>query len=98
MTTDLFDFLKRRFRTPELPVAAQKTAYRLRSWPPLHGNARTAEVLRMLSRMSMRPVSAKWFVRESGLAPAEGERLLKMLVEAHYIEAIDVASYGAARE
>lgn len=98
MRIDLFGFLKWRCRTSEPPAAPCKTAYRLRSWPPLHGKARTADVLRVLSRMSMRPVSAKWFVRESGLAPAEGERLLKMLVEAHHVEAIDVGSYGAARE
>ena len=68
-------------------------AYRLRAWPELPAGFRTAPVLRALSRMTLGPVTHKWFLDRTRLAPEQAEALLAGLVASDYIERID---FGAA--
>ncbi|MCJ0766145.1 hypothetical protein [Variovorax terrae] len=91
----MFDFLmKRRLCAIAPPLSTPPDmAYRLRSWPPLNGSARTAGVLRTLTRMTLGPMSAQRFVTGSGLTQADGERLLKRLVDADYVEEIDIKAF-----
>lgn len=70
-------------------------AYRLRAWPELPEDFRTAPVLRAFSRMTLGPVTHAWFLDRSRLAPAEAEALLASLVDREYVERIDFAAAPA---
>src|SRR3954464_10984847 len=50
--------------------------YRLRRWPELPQSLRTADVLRLLSLMSNRPISRSWMENYSKVPP---QRLLALL-------------------
>ncbi len=66
-------------------------AYRLRAWPELPEDFRTAPVLRALSRMTLGPVTHTWFLDSTRLAPTQAERLLAHLVARDDVERIDLA-------
>ena len=72
-------------------------AYRLRAWPELPACFRTAPVLRALSRMTLGPVTHKWFMDRTRLAPAQAEALLASLVAHEYVDLIDFAAAPEAR-
>jgi hypothetical protein len=66
--------------------------YRLRAWPDLPEGFRTGPVLRVLSRMTLAPVTHTWFLDRTRLAPAQAEALLRELVAHEYVERIDLAA------
>ncbi|RYY73941.1 MAG: hypothetical protein EOO24_46225 [Comamonadaceae bacterium] len=68
--------------------------YRLRQWPMLPSSLRTADVLRLLSLMSNRPVNRSWMLRHSKVQPARIERLLAHLHEQDAIEVIDTSAFA----
>lgn len=67
-------------------------AYRLKAWPELPAWLRTAPVLRALSRMTLGPVTHKWFMDRTRLSPAQAEALLASLVALEYVERVDFAA------
>jgi hypothetical protein len=58
---------------PDLPG---DLIYRLKHWPELPGNLRTAEVLRLVSLMSSRPLRRSWILDRTRM----DERRLDLLV------------------
>jgi hypothetical protein len=67
--------------------------YRLKHWPELPANRRTANVFRTLSVMSHRPVNRRWFATHSKLPASEVDRLLEHLIDEDAIEVIDGSKY-----
>lgn len=70
--------------------------YRLKHWPDLPRQDRTADVFRTLSMMSNRPINRHWILAHSRLAPANLDRLLQRLVAQGAVEMIDASKYTAA--
>lgn len=71
--------------------------YRLKSWPQLPEAGRTAEIYRMLSVMSHRPVNRQWVLTRTRMQPQQLEALLRRWVAEGAIEVIDPARF-AGRE
>jgi hypothetical protein len=67
--------------------------YRLKHWPELPAQHRTAEVYRALSLMSNRPVNRSWSLRHARMKPKVLDRLIDRLVEQRAVEIIDVSAY-----
>jgi len=70
--------------------------YRLRHWPALPTAQRTADVLRLLSLMSNRPVNRHWMLGHTKLSPDDVDALLRRLVDEDAVEVIDTNRFGAA--
>jgi hypothetical protein len=68
--------------------------YRLKHWPELPTQVRTADVLRALSVMSNRPVNRHWILANSKLQAQEVDRLLARLVEQDAVEVIDGSKFS----
>jgi hypothetical protein len=68
--------------------------FRLRAWPSLPENGRTAEVYRILSVMSNRPVNRQWLLSRLELAPRQLDALLHQLVAQGSVEVIDPAQFA----
>jgi hypothetical protein len=67
--------------------------YRLKHWPELPADRRTANVFRALSVMSHRPVNHRWFATHSKLPASEVDQLLEHLIGEDAIEVIDGSKY-----
>jgi len=73
--------------------AADGLVYRLRHWPELPSAARTADVLRLLSVMSHRPVNRRWMIAHSRLEATRIDTLLQRLVARGEVEVIDPSHF-----
>jgi len=71
--------------------------YRLKRWPDLPTASRTADVLRLLSVMSHRPVNRRWMLANTRLEAGHIDRLLRRLIEGGAVEVIDPAAFAATR-
>ncbi len=71
--------------------------YRLKAWPQLPEAGRTAEIYRMLSVMSLRPVNRQWILTRTRMQPQKIDALLRGWVADGAIEVIDPALF-AGRE
>ena len=71
--------------------------YRLKAWPELPETGRTAEIYRIFSVMSQRPVSRQWMLARSRMEPAQLDRLLLTLEADGVLEVIDPSRF-AGRE
>lgn len=69
--------------------------YRLKRWPDLPSAARTADVLRLLSVMSHRPVNRRWMLSHSRLDAEHVDALLRRLVDRGEVELIDSSAFPA---
>ena len=67
--------------------------YRLRRWPNLPSSMRTADVLRLLSLMSNRPVNRSWMLSKGKLPEKRLDRLLQRLSAQGALEVVDPASF-----
>jgi hypothetical protein len=63
--------------------------FRLRQWPDLPSQYKTAAVYRALSMMSTRPVNRRWLLANSGLPGPAADRLIKLLIQDGALETID---------
>jgi hypothetical protein len=72
--------------------------YRLRRWPTLPADSRTAEILRTLSVMSQRPVNRNWILMSTALKPAQVDRLLQFLIDQGVVDVIDSAGFAATAD
>ena len=72
--------------------------YRLKHWPDLPADRRTANVFRALSVMSHRPVNRRWFATHSKLPAREVDQLLEDLIGEDAIEVIDGSNFPEARQ
>ena len=76
---------------------ANDLIYRLRSWPELPEIGRTADIYRIFSVMSQRPVNRQWILARSRMAPGQLDQLLEMLEHEGVLEVIDPRRF-AGRE
>lgn len=79
------------------PAAPGEPIYRLRQWPHLSSNLKTAEVFRTLSVMSNRPVNRRWILSSSRMRPEQVDTLLARLVEQGAVEVIDTARFAPSQ-
>lgn len=71
--------------------------FRMKSWPELPEDGRTAEIYRVLSVMSQQPVNRQYLLARCRLAPHQLDKLLMQLVADGALEVIDPARF-AGRE
>jgi hypothetical protein len=71
--------------------------FRMKSWPQLPEDGRTAEIYRVLSVMSNQPVNRQWLLARCRMAPRQLDKLLMKLVADGALEVIDPARF-AGRE
>ncbi|NKE67145.1 hypothetical protein RAMLITH_15075 [Ramlibacter sp. RBP-2] len=74
-------------------VAENGLVYRLKRWPDLPSAARTADVLRLLSVMSHRPVNRRWMLSYSRLDAEHVDALLRRLVDRGDVDVIDASGF-----
>ena len=67
--------------------------FRLRSWPALQPEARTAEVYRLLCILSVQPLTRPWIYKNSPLTQRELDVLITRLVDSGNLEVIDPGSF-----
>jgi hypothetical protein len=73
--------------------AGDDLIYRLRHWPHIPTASKKAQVYRILSVMSTRPVNRRWILSQSQLQPREVDRLLNYLTDNGAVDIIDAAKY-----
>jgi len=71
--------------------------FRMKSWPQLPEDGRTADIYRVLSVMSNQPVNRQWLIARCRMAPRELDKLLMKLVADGALEGIDPGRF-AGRE
>ncbi len=71
---------------PDLPG---DLIYRLKHWPELPDNLRTAEVLRLISLMSSRPLRRSWILDRTRLDAQRLDLLLKRLSAQQALDVLD---------
>ena len=81
---------------PAKRVPGADLIYRLKAWPEVTEPGRTAEIYRMLSVMSSRPVNRQWIMTRVRMEPRQLEALLSKWVAEGAIEVIDPARYTSA--
>ena len=99
-TSSSFGDSRADFARSHLPAPAPVPAdliYRLKHWPELPSVMRTAEVLRLLSLMSSRPVRRSWVLANTRLGEQRLDGLLKRLVQQDALDTIDLALLPAER-
>ena len=85
----------RRSATRGHAAPADTAAYRLRSWPELPDEYRTAPVLQAFTRMTLGPLTLGLFASKSGMPLQEANSLLEHLVRRGPVEKIPMGSSGA---
>ena len=68
--------------------------FRMKSWPQLPEDGRTAEIYRVLSVMSNQPVNRQWLLARCSLTPKQLDKLLNQLVADGALEVIDPARFA----
>ena len=68
--------------------------YRLKAWPELTEAGRTAEIYRILSVMSSRPVNRQWILTRTRMDRPKLEALLRQWVADGAIEVIDPTRFA----
>ena len=81
----------------DLDSDASGLIYRLKHWPDLPRNSRTADIFRALSVMSHRPVNRHWILANTKLRPQEVDSLLQRLVDEDAVEVIDGSKFPSSR-
>lgn len=76
-------------------IAGADLIFRLRAWPQLPEDGRTAEVYRMLSVMSNQPVNRQWLLARFRMAPQQLDALLQHLVAEGSVEVIDPVRFAS---
>ena len=92
-TSSFSELLAQPERLDHVPAQGGELIYRLRRWPELPAGSKTADIYRMLSVMSSRPVNRQWVLRHCGLDPAHADRLLGRLIDAGALEVIDPSKF-----
>jgi len=77
----------------EVDSEGDSLIYRLKHWPDLPAERRTANIFRALSVMSHRPVNRRWFATQSKLPASEVDQLLQHLIGEDAVEIIDGSKY-----
>ena len=67
--------------------------FRMKSWPQLPEDGRTADIYRVLSVMSQQPVNRQYLLARCRMAPKQLDELLMKLVADGALEVIDPAHF-----
>ena len=104
MLTQTLDTMRRMFgprgtdrsadSRPPQRVPGADLIYRLKAWPEVTEPGRTADVYRMLSVMSSRPVNRQWILTRTRMDPQKLEILLRKWVSEGAIEVIDPSRFS----
>jgi hypothetical protein len=86
--------VRRPSAAPDVQAPRGDLIFRLRAWPRLPEDGRTAEVYRMLSVMSNQPVNRHWLLTRFALAPQQLDALLQQLVDTGAVEVIDPKQFA----
>ena len=78
---------------PARKVPGGDLIYRLKAWPVETEPGRTAEIYRMLSVMSSRPVNRQWVLTRTRMDRSQLEALLRKWVAEGAIEVIDPSRF-----
>jgi hypothetical protein len=81
--------------TVDAPAIAGDRVYRLRNWPNLPVRVRTAEVLRLLSLMSSRPLRRSWIVAHTRMGEGRVDALMKRLAAQNALEVFELSRLPA---
>ena len=81
----------------EAAAAPGELIYRLKHWPQLPAPMKTAEVLRLLSLMSSRPVRRSWMLDRTRLGEKQLDVLLRRLAAQGALDVIDTSTLPAER-
>ena len=92
-TTSFAELCSVSSQPPDTQIDDDGLIYRLKHWPDLPADRRTAKVFRALSVMSHRPVNRRWFATHSNLPAVEVDQLLAHLVGQDAVEIIDGSKY-----
>lgn len=93
-TTSFADFITSGFdREAEDTASGTELIYRLKRWPELSADYRTADVLRTLSVMSSQPVNRRWILSTSCLKPRDVDKLLALLQAQDVLDIVDPAKF-----
>jgi hypothetical protein len=79
---------------PAKRVPGADLIYRLKAWPEVTEPGRTAEIYRMLSVMSSRPVNRQWILSRTRMQREHLEALLRKWVAEGAIEVIDPTRFA----
>jgi hypothetical protein len=79
---------------PAARVPGADLIYRLKAWPELTEPGRTAEIYRMLSVMSSRPVNRQWILTRTRMDRSHLDALLRKWVDEGAIEVIDPSRFA----
>lgn len=82
---------------PRPDAPAERQAYRLTGWPDVPERLLSARVLQALSRMTLGPVTDRWFLLQTGLGPIEAADLLAGIAAQGVLETIRLGPAGPAR-
>ena len=77
------------------PRPVHDLIFRMRSWPQLPEDGRTADVYRVLSVMSQQPVNRQYLLARCRMTPPQLDKLLERLVADGALEVIDPARFAA---
>jgi hypothetical protein len=80
----------------DIEIEGDGMIYRLKHWPELPIQNRTADVFRALSVMSTRPINRRWILAHSKLQAEQLDQLLMRLIAEGAVEVIDGSKYAAA--
>jgi hypothetical protein len=104
MLTQTLDAMRRMFgprgtgsfneSRPAPRVPGADLIYRLKAWPEVTEPGRTAEIYRMLSVMSSRPVNRQWIMTRTTMERQRLEALLRKWVAEGAIEVIDPSRFA----
>jgi hypothetical protein len=86
-----------RSRPDEASAHGGDLIYRLRRWPQLPGTWRTADVLRLLSVLSSRPLRRSWILAHSRLDTRRLDTLVQRLQADGSLEVIDPSALPRER-
>lgn len=101
LTLSLRGLFGKRKEAPDAPFQPTRPRphdliFRMRSWPQLPEDGRTADVYRVLSVMSQQPVNRQYLLARCRMAPQQLDKLLQKLVADGALEVIDPARFAAS--
>lgn len=89
--------VSRDLHEPPCPPEGPTLAYRLRAWPQLREAQRTAPVYRLLSVMTVRPVTRQWMLQQSQLPLARIDALISQLAQSGELVCTELRTTAPAR-
>ena len=91
----LFGAKRKEALAGDAPRPGRDLIFRMKSWPQLPEDGRTADIYRVLSVMSQQPVNRQYLLARCRLGPQQLDKLLERLVADGALEVIDPSRFAA---